>query len=130
MKTKRNILITVLILAISVFAALPRSFGAPPCVDRTVTVNHAVASLHAFPEYVEICSGKTLIIQIVPPVAVGNARTIDDPSNLPKAPWITKTNTDPSKITIPVPNGTTPEIYKYSIKIEGIGTLDPRARVK
>lgn len=128
MKTKRNILITVLVLAISVFAALPRSFG-QACVDRTVTVNQAAGSLKAEPERIDICSGNTLTIRIVPPVDIGKARSIDDPANPIAAPWITKTNWASDKITILVPEGTTVTTYKYLIKIEGVGTLDPRARV-
>ena len=131
MKTQRNILITVLVLAISAWAVLPRSFGQEEaCVDRRVTVNHAAASLKAAPEIIEICPGYTLTIKIVPPVDVGKAKSIDDPANPIAAPWITKTNTADDKITIPVPEGTAEIIYKYFIKIEGVGTLDPRARVK
>lgn len=129
MKTKRNVLITVLAVAVSACVAPPH-LPDPECHDRTVTLNHRAASLDAHPEYVEICAGNLLTIKIVPPVGVGEAKTKDDPSNPVAAPWITKDNALPNRIVIPVPVGTTSATYKYSITIEGVGTLDPRARVK
>ena len=129
MKTKNNISIMVLTLAISACVA-PGSPTTGNCHDRTVHVTHRPASLDAHPEFVTICPGYTLIIDIVPSIRIDQAETKDDPSNPVPAPWIAKKNATRSQIFIPVLENTVEGTYKYSITIEGVGTLDPRARVK
>ena len=120
----------VLILAISACVA-PLSPKEGKCHDAEVTVTHRAGSLDVHPEYVALCSNRLLTIHIVPPVGVDEAETKDDPSNATPAPWIAKKNGGSSdRIVIQVPNNTPVDTYKYSITIKGIGTLDPRARIK
>jgi hypothetical protein len=132
MKTRNGISITVLTLAISGCATsgLPTETN---CNDREVTLNHRAGSLDAHPEYVSLCSGNLLTIKIVPPVGLGDAETKDDPSNPVSASWLAKKNTNGDRIVIEVPRlpkKKTGITYKYSITIEGVGTLDPRAHIK
>lgn len=101
------------------------------CRDRLVTVNHAAGFLTAHPEYIEMCAGQRLTINVAPPVDKGAARTAPAKSN-PDATWLDSrkgAEEDEDKIVIDIPEGTKYDEYKYSITIDGVGTLDPRVRI-
>lgn len=92
------------------------------CVDRHVTVNYASGVFIVNPNDVEVCQGKMVFIKLVPPPDNGKAKTTH-----PNEGWLNKSNSGDT-ITIdtaPAEKGD----YKYSITIEGVGTLDPGVRV-
>lgn len=100
------------------------------CRDRRVTVNHAAGFLVAHPEYIEMCSGQSFTIHVVPPVDEGKARTTPGKGTPDDANWLNSNNEkERNKIVIDIPKGTPYDEYKYSITIDGVGTLDPRVRV-
>jgi hypothetical protein len=105
------------------------------CQDRTVTVNHGPAFLIAYPEYIQVCEGQTITIRIRPRVRAGDAKTQQGRGNPAVASWLDRDNKDhAAEIRIEVPEKTVPEkkrdiVFKYSIGIAGVGTLDPRVRV-
>jgi hypothetical protein len=101
------------------------------CGDRTVTVNHARGFLAAHPEYIVVCQGQRILINLVPPVERGSARTTPAEEHAIGSPWLSGENReDRRKIVIQIPAGTVePGEYKYNITIDGVGTLDPRVRV-
>lgn len=99
----------------------------PGCRDREVTVNHKAAYLEARPEHVEICPGRTLKVKLVPAPPAGSAHTAPGSQN-PGATWLSGRNKEPGLIALVVDEKAEGP-YKYSITIDGIGTLDPRLTV-
>lgn len=100
------------------------------CRDRLVTVNHAAGYLSAHPEYIDMCAGQRITINVAPPVDQGAARTAPAGKGNPEdANWLSSRNGNENRIVIDIPNGTAYGTYKYSITIDGVGTLDPRVRV-
>lgn len=98
------------------------------CRDRNITVRQAPAFLDVFPEYIEVCRGRTVTINIAPPVDPGSART-EPASGCPGAEWLKRENREGDKIVIEIPETADLGDYKYSITIAGVGTLDPRFRI-
>jgi hypothetical protein len=101
------------------------------CQDRNVTVLHARGFLTAHPEYIVVCPGQRILIKVVPPVDPGQARTMAGGENQ-EARWLNSTNKqDRHRTIIQIPDAKDVEEgeYKYSITIDGVGTLDPRVRV-
>jgi hypothetical protein len=101
------------------------------CQDRHVTVNHARGFLTAHPYYIKVCRGERILINVVPPVDREKASTMAGEENL-EAEWLNSRNAtdrDPAIIQIPDDKGLEGREFKYSITIEGVGTLDPRVRV-
>jgi hypothetical protein len=99
------------------------------CRDRRVTVNHAAGYLTAYPEHIEMCAGQDLAIELVPPVEVGAARTAPARENKGRAPWFVASNREADEILVRIPEDAEYATYKYSISIDGVGTLDPRVTV-
>jgi hypothetical protein len=100
------------------------------CRDRMVTVNHARGFLTAHPEYILVCKGQRILIDLTPPVERGSARTT--PANDEAGSrWLASENReDHGRIVIQVPSDDVePGEFKYNITIDGVGTLDPRVRV-
>jgi hypothetical protein len=96
------------------------------CRDRLVTVNHAAGYLAAHPEHLEVCAGRTVVINVVPRVETGRARTA--PADELQPGWLTARNSG-GRIAIVVPEDAAYGTYKYNIVIDGVGTLDPRLTV-
>lgn len=103
--------------------------AARDCND-TVTVNYRAANLRASPELAEVCPGGTLTVRLRPPAAAGRAHTAPGPEN-PGANWLAGRTSKGDRIDLVLDENEVEvgETYKYSITIEGIGTLDPRVRV-
>ena len=99
------------------------------CRDRQVTVRQAPGFLAAFPEYIDVCRGQTVTISIDPPVEAGSARTEPASGNPDEAAWLQKANRDRGSIVIEISETAALGIYKYSITVDGVGTLDPRFRI-
>ncbi len=101
------------------------------CRDRTVRLRHVAGFLAANPEYIEICREQVLTVQIVPPAGMGRARTAGGMgSSGAAAAWLNQSgNTAGNRILITVPEMAALDEYKYSITVDGVGTLDPRLRV-
>jgi hypothetical protein len=100
------------------------------CRDRRVTVNHGPAFLIAYPEYIEVCAGQTITVQVTPRVPAGEAATMQGSGDPVEASWLNNRNrSESSEILIEVPEAAAYAVYKYSIRIAGVGTLDPRVRV-
>jgi hypothetical protein len=100
------------------------------CRDRQVTVRQAPAFLDVFPEYIEVCRTQTVTISIRPPVDPRSARTEPASGNADKADWLRSESQDGETIVIKIPESAARDTtYKYSITIDGVGTLDPRFRI-
>jgi hypothetical protein len=99
------------------------------CQDRQVTVNHAPAFLVAYPEYLVVCPGQQIVVNIVPAVPSGSAATAPAEKNPGLSGWLQSENREGGRIVLQIPEGTVAGEYKYSITIEGVGTLDPRVRI-
>jgi hypothetical protein len=100
------------------------------CRDRVVTVNHARGFLAAHPEYIVVCPGQSILINLVPPVERGSARTTPAEEHVDSAPWLNSENgEDRRNVVVQIPTDVEPGEYKYNITIDGVGTLDPRVRV-
>lgn len=97
------------------------------CRDRLVTVNHAAGYLTAHPEHLEMCAGRSIVIAIAPPVEAGSARTA--PGDEKQPDWLRATSGGRGNIEVRVPEDAVYGTYKYSITIDGVGTLDPRVTV-
>jgi hypothetical protein len=103
------------------------------CRDRTVWVNHGPAFLIAYPEYIEVCAGRTITVEIRPSVGPGQAQTMQAGGEA--VDWLDGRNGDEgtgrgtSEIHLVVRESAAEAVYKYSIRIAGVGTLDPRVRV-
>lgn len=105
------------------------------CRDRQITLNYAADRVVISHPTIDVCSGYTVTINIVPKAERGSARTKDHPSNAPRASWLNGSNDpDDDKIVIAVPKGALPkgqseQLYKYDIEVDGAGSLDPYFRV-
>jgi hypothetical protein len=100
------------------------------CSHRTVTVNHEAAYLRASPEIVDVCRGYTLSVRSVPPVGPEQLRTREDRGRNPEpAEWLDGESDTNGNIRLEVPANAASGVYKYDIEVQGVGRLDPRARV-
>lgn len=99
------------------------------CGNRTVTVFQATGFLAVYPEYIDVCTGYNITINVVPPVADGGFSTAPESGNPGEDSWLDSTAKRGGSAIISVPPGIPTGVYKYSITVEGVGTLDPRARV-
>jgi hypothetical protein len=98
------------------------------CGDRTVTVYQARGFLAVYPEYIDVCSGETITIRAVPHVAEGAVRTAPGGKNPGRDAWL-QSEGNAMEATLSVPTDAALGVYKYAITVDGVGTLDPRARV-
>jgi hypothetical protein len=99
------------------------------CQDRRVTVNHAPAFLVAYPEYLVACAGQKIVVNVIPSVRPGSATTAPADRSPGPSDWLRSENLKGGQTVIQIPEGTAAGEYKYSITIEGVGTLDPRVRI-
>jgi hypothetical protein len=100
------------------------------CGDRTVTVNHASAYLRASPPEVPICRGYAVLVESRPEVGTAQMRTREDRGQNPEpATWLNGQSDANGNIRLEVPANAASGVYKYDIEVDGVGTLDPRARV-
>lgn len=101
----------------------------PSCDTVHVTVTHAPGYLALYPEHVYICKQETLVIETAPPVDEGDAQVVA--AGKMRAEWLGGTSDARGIIEIKIPDLPESEYgeYKYSLTIEGIGTLDPRFTV-
>jgi len=97
------------------------------CRDRIVTVNHAAGYLAAHPEHVDVCAGRDVFIELMPPVAETAART--EPADERQPDWLRGRHRERGRIAISVPADAAYGTYKYNVVIDGVGTLDPRLTV-
>ena len=98
------------------------------CGDRTVTVYQATGFLAVYPEYIDVCRGQSITVRTVPGLATGNVRTAPGEKNPDDDSWLRNEGRDGTVIMV-VPGNAGLGVYKYSITVDGVGTLDPRARV-
>ena len=102
-----------------------------PRSNVSVTVNYQAANLKATPELRNVRLGGTLTIKTVPPTKANKAHTKQAPGT-PR--WLTGHCNRKGEIVLPVPqNALGPrqkeKTYKYSVTVDGVGTIDPRVRV-
>ena len=132
MKTKINISITVLTLAISACIA-PSALSESHCEgkqpDEVVTLNHGPSRLILAPDTVDVCPDQTIAIVIAPPAPVNTIWTQDVPVAADSA-WLRESNQTVNRLEIKVPPTQAEKVYKYKIMVPGVGELDPRVRVK
>ena len=121
--------VTILATGTAALLAGCAQMAGKSCNDE-VTVNYRAANLRASPELAEVCPGGTLTVKLVPPIGRGSAATAPGPQN-PKATWLSGSVSQGAEIKLHADKDevVVDETYKYSITIEGIGTLDPRVRV-
>jgi hypothetical protein len=100
------------------------------CRDRQINVIHAPAFLVAHPEYLVVCAGQRVVINVVPAVPPGAATTAPAEKNPGPSDWLRSENREGDTTIIQVPDDAIPGDYKYSITIAGVGTLDPRFGVR
>jgi hypothetical protein len=105
------------------------------CRARTVTLNHVRhASISVTNPVIDVCRGETIGIRVVPPVDPNRARSSPGPEN-PSATWLDRESMDGRRIDILVPPPDAedaPEVgeeLKYTLTIDGVGTLDPTIRI-
>ncbi len=99
------------------------------CSNRVITIVHARGYLAMPQEYVEICRGKTLRINVVPPVQNRGARISPSKSN-PDARWLDQEAENGRFIEIVISSeAEIDKTYKYDLTIDEVGMLDPRVRV-
>lgn len=99
------------------------------CIDRNITINHARGYLSLSQEYVEMCRGQSLKINIAPRVPNNAARATASKKNA-EARWLNGSSGNGRFIEIRVPSDAiVGETYKFDLTIDEIGTLDPRVRV-
>ncbi len=73
--------------------------------------------------------GCKIILEINPPLGNGKVTTNPDGPNPGLDNWIYKTNAVNDKIVLEVPMGIKEGDYKFSVTVDGVGTLDPHADV-
>lgn len=102
-----------------------------PCTDpdKVMTINHSAAQLKVTPASVTVHMGCNIRLNIVPPKEIGKVRTKADGPNPGVDNWMYKTNGVQDKIVFEVPMGITLGDYKFSVTVDGVGTLDPHAKV-
>jgi hypothetical protein len=124
----------VLFTSLAGCAATAPDAGADPeltCGGRTVTVYQARGFLAVYPEYIDVCRGQTITIRAVPRVVGGSIRTAPDGSrrkNPDEDSWL-RSEGNAAQATMSVPADAGLGVYEYAITVDGVGTLDPRARV-
>jgi hypothetical protein len=115
-------------------STMPGETGADPeltCGSRTVTVYQARGFLAVYPEYIDVCRGETITFRAVPRISGGSIRTAPDRTdkrNPGRDDWL-RSDGGATEAAVSVPRDATLGVYKYAITVDGVGTLDPRARV-
>ena len=105
------------------------------CHDRIVTLNYiANATINVYPPHIDVCAGRTITIHIVPRAdpATNPVRSSSVEGNPSPVGWLNKTSVDGASIDLVVPGPedvTIPSTYKYSLSIQGVGTIDPTIRI-
>ncbi len=102
-----------------------------PRKNVSVTVNHKASILKVTPELRNVRFGGTVTIKTVPAKGKDKAHTKQAPGT-PR--WLTGHCNRKGEIVLPVPeNALGPrqkeKTYKYSVTVDGVGTIDPRVRV-
>ncbi len=102
-----------------------------PRKDVSVTVKHSKTGLRVTKELKEVRAGGTFTIKTSPRKNTNKAHSKQAPGT-PR--WLTGHCNKTGEICCTVPKTalTTRQkekIYKYSITVDGVGTLDPRVRV-
>ncbi len=127
MKKRTQCAAAALAAVLAACAGRPIPDGPEPlCADRLVTVTHAPGYLAAHPEHVDVCAGRTVVIELAPAVAPGAARTAPARG---QPEWLGARNASRGRIEIRVPEDAAYGTYKYEIVVEGVGRLDPRLTV-
>jgi hypothetical protein len=100
------------------------------CSDKSVSVINEDGRLEARPNSVKVCRGNAVVLTFRNGVPTGHAHTRKARPATTTEMWLDVDNTSMDGITIMVPDATTPMEYKYSLAIDGLGTLDPRIVVQ
>jgi hypothetical protein len=112
---------------------MTRDPGADPeitCGDRNVTVFQTRGSLSVYPEYIDVCRGQSITISAIPRVDGADVRTAPAERGNPEGDgWLGREGRADGSVLIEIPGDAPLGVYKYSITVDGVGTLDPRARV-
>lgn len=113
-------------------ASTPRTPMEDPeftCGPRTVTVFHGYAFLAVYPPTIDVCREQQITVKMIPKVRAGAARTSPGERDKERASWLGREASSRGKIVIEVPTSAELRTYKYNITVDGVGTLDPSARV-
>ena len=98
------------------------------CRDRTVTVYQSTGFLAVYPEYIDVCRGQSITVRTLPRLDTGGVRTAPDDKNPGDDSWLRIEGRE-GTVVMKVPENAALGVYKYSITVDGVGMLDPRARV-
>jgi hypothetical protein len=119
-----------IVIGLLVFLASCDQFGRGACGNRHVTANHNAKKIVPRPEHVSMCRGDILTIGFKPEVAQGTGHAAPDPEKNPEATWLSGSNEESNDIILIVGEDAKLDYpYKYSITIDGVGTVDPRVTV-
>ncbi|MEE8108000.1 MAG: hypothetical protein V3T36_02485 [Gammaproteobacteria bacterium] len=99
------------------------------CIDPVMTINHSAAQLKVTPAKVTVRMGCKIRLNIVPPKDIDKVSTKPDGPNPGRDNWMYKSNGVRGNIVLEVPMGIIKGDYKFSVKVDGVGTLDPHAKV-
>lgn len=125
-----NSQVKILATAVAALLAGCAQMAETPCKNE-VTVDYREAFLHARPPVVDVCRGGTLTVILNP---VGSER--DKPAHTAPGPqngtanWLSGRSLKGEDIVLDIDEkAQVGQEYKYSVTVDGIGTLDPRVRV-
>lgn len=132
--SKMNIFVAVALLLLMAGGSLSpigTSDADEPCTyaDKVMTINHSAAQLKVTPASVTVHMGCKIRLNIVPPIDIDKVSTKPDGPNPGRDNWMYKSNGVRDKIVFEVPMGIIKGGYKFSVKVDGVGTLDPHAEV-
>lgn len=130
-----------LLLVLSGCDRTDESVSVRPCMRAKVKIistdqNQSFAILKVVPKKVQVCIGGQIELTFAPPRELNAVSTKPDGKKHAKGAnpgpdnWLVKKNkTSKDKMLIKVLPGTTLGVYKYSVSVTGVGTLDPYAEV-
>lgn len=102
-----------------------------PCRSDNATVFVAPGQLHVKPECVTTEAGGTITLELRRAEGVGPVETVPATVN-EAATWLSASSDERDTIVIEVPEDICESgvcEFKYEIRVEGVGMLDPRVRV-
>lgn len=135
------ILIAALLLVLSGCDKKDDSVSVRPCKLGHVKIistdrNQDFAILKVVPKKVRVCPGGQIKLTIAPQRALDAVSTkpqgLQHPKGVNPGPddWLDATNENSkNEMFIDVPLETKLGVYKYSVTVDGVGTLDPHAEV-
>jgi len=126
MKKSRILLLLGLLPILMGFDTSKDGYPCPPRHVNVITKDGSEtkpSKLEVKPDTIRVMSGCSFELSFP------GGRTVSTSTKSGKS-WLNKSSTSASPIIIKVPLEEVDGIYKYEVKVDGFGTLDPRARVK